>query len=231
MKVAMRVMAVAAMLAMASVAKADTAVWFEASSPLGGAGIDVQGGPSSVLALSCDATLPTVCTWTISIAFVNDGPDSPLLSWASDLVLGPSAVGKIDIVPGSFAYPPPNPTPGFTFGSHAPAAGPSINQGQNLLTNANGLDTSFTGVNGGTVASFILRKTKQAGNINLDTIGHVAGGVEWANADGAYPVINGIVDGGAAGTDLGAAMSIRNFPEPSSLALLGLGALALIRRR
>lgn len=226
MKVAMRVMAVAAMLAMASAAKADTAVWFMASAPAGGAGIDAQGSPSSVLALSCDATGPAVCTWTISIAFQNDGGDSPLLSWASDLVLEQASVGKIDIVPGSFAY-----NAGAGFGSHAPAAGPSINQGTNLLVNANGLDTSFVGVSGGTVASFTLRKTKTAGNINTDLVGHQAGGVEWSNSDGAYPTINGFVEGGVAGTPLGAALSIRNFPEPSSLALLGLGALALIRRR
>lgn len=226
MKVAMRVLAVAAMLAMASAAKADTAVWFMAGAPAGGAGIDQQGGPGQGLLLSCDASGPAVCTWTISIAFQNDGGDSPLLSWASDLVMDQSSVGKIDIVPGSFAY-----NAGAGFGSHAPATGPSINQGTNLLTNANGLDTSFVGVNGGTVASFVLRKTKTAGNSNVDTIAHLAGGVEWANADGAYPSINGIADGGAAGTVLGAAMVIRNFPEPSSLALLGLGALALIRRR
>lgn len=226
MKVAMRVMAVAAMLAMASAAKADTAVWFMASAPAGGAGIDQQGGPGQGLLLSCDATGPAVCTWTISIAFQNDGGDSPLLSWASDLDLSQASVGKIDIVPGSFAY-----NAGAGFASHAPAAGPAINQGTNLLTNANGLDTSFTGVSSGTVASFTLRKTKTAGNINTDVIQHIAGGVEWANADGAYPVINGIADGGAAETDLGMAMAIRNFPEPSSLALLGLGALALIRRR
>lgn len=226
MKVAMRVMAVAAMLAMASAAKADTAVWFMASAPAGGAGIDQQGGPGQTLLLSCDASGPAVCTWTISIAFANDPGDSPIVGWASDLVMGQEAVGKIDIVPGSFAY-----NAGAGFPVHTPAAGPAINNGTALLTNANGSDTSFVGQSSGTLASWTLRKTKTAGNINIDTIGHVSGNLEWANADGGYPNINGVLEGGGAGNVLGAAMVIRNFPEPSSLALLGLGALALIRRR
>ncbi len=224
MKVAIRVLAVAAVLAMASAANADTLAWFSASNPQGGAGIDNPGGPGSKLSLSCDATLPTVCTWTITLAFANDAGDELMAGWAADLdIRGPIVPGKIDIVPGSFVYAVNN------FTTHSGTPGP----GTGLLRNANGLDLSGGGSAGGALASFTLRKTKQpgTGTQGLDVIYMTTGFVEWASNFGTYPNINGVFEGGAAGSDLGDVINIRNFPEPSSIALLGLGALALIRRR
>lgn len=225
MKVASRVLAIAAVLAMASAANADTSVWFNAVPSGGGAGVDAQGGPGGTqLMLSCNATGATVCTWTVTLAFANGIGEENLVSWAADLDVRPPGVqGKIDIVPSSFVYA------ANAFAAHS---GTPTVTGPGLLRFANGLDLSGgAGSSSGNLASFTLRKTKAAGNSNMDLIAMTSGFVEWAGVFGAYPNINGIFEGGSGGTDLGNPIKIRNFPEPSSIALLGLGALALIRRR
>lgn len=222
MKVVTRVLAVAAVLAMASAANADTLVWFSASAPAGGGGIDNPGGPGQVLQLNCDDTVTTTCSWTITLAFQNAQGDELLAGWAVDLDTRESISGKVGV--SNFAYASNN------FVSHAPAV-PTLGNGPMLIRNADGLDLSGGGSAGGVLASFTLTKHKTAGDLNSTDIYMTSGGVEWAGQFGTYPNINGVFEGGAAGNDLGNVIHIRNFPEPSSIALLGLGALALIRRR
>lgn len=222
MKVASRLLALA-LVASASVAQADTAHWFTASAPTGGASIQDAGGPGQTPVLKCDVTVPAPCSWTISIAFQNAGGDSPIIGWATDLyseALNGKIVGSNLVYAGGF-------------GAHPAGNGTGASPG--LLVNGNGFDGSFAGVSGGPLGSFTLSKFKSPGaGAQTDVILARVGDVAWANLDGAAPIVamggNNPVSADV-GTDLGAAIVIMNFPEPSSLALLGLGALALIRRR
>ncbi len=225
MKVASRVIAMA-LLVSASVVRADTQVWFTASNPTGAASIQTPGGPGSSPVLKCDVTLaPVSCSWTITMAFQNGVGDSPIIGWATDLY---SAALNGKIAASNLVYPA-----GFSVHPAGGFTGPS----PGLLVGGNGFDGSFAGVNGGTLATFTLTKTKQAGasGSQTDIINGVVGDVAWGNLDGAAPNLqvggNAVVPEANPGADLGGVITIMNFPEPSSLALLGLGALAMIRRR
>lgn len=231
MKVASRIVAIAAVLAVASAANATTHVWFTASAPTGQAGITQAGGNGSPAMLTCNTTAANAtCGWTITMAFANDAADELMASWAVDLDLrAPKAGGTV--AASAFAYVANN------FTSHAPA-NPTLNgSSTSLVKFADGLDLSGGGSSGGNLASFVLTVSKQAaGDVGVSNIYMTTGGVEWAGNFGDYPDISAAgnpvnVGGGAAGNDLGNVIKITNAPEPATLSLLGLGALALIRRR
>lgn len=228
MKVATRVVAILAVLASATAANAATHLWFTASNPTGTAGITNAGGPGVGTDLTCDDTLANaVCQWTITMAFQNDAGDEAMSGWATDLATREQITGKISIT--SFLYASNN------FTTHAPA-NPVLGAGPQLLFNANGTDFG-AGSSGTVLGTFTLRKVKTAaGSTNVDHIYATSGGNEWAGVFGDYPDMQAggsavVPQGGAGGTDLGDVITITNRPEPATMSMLGLGALALIRRR
>ena len=227
MKVATRVVAIVAVLVAASAANAATHIWFAASNPAGGAAIQTAGAAGQSTALRCDATA-AFCTWTITMAYQNDAGDTNLASWANDLFMREQVSGKISIDTGSVVYASNN----FT----AHPAPVTYGNGPMLEQNASGFDFGAGG-SGGNLATFTLRKVKNgSGSTNTDHIYVQTGGLEWGTVDGANPDMQAgsnptVASGGAGGTDLGDVITITNFPEPTSLVLLGLGAVALIRRR
>jgi PEP-CTERM motif len=236
MKVATRVMVVLLVLGLASSANATSQYWFVATAAPGtGASVDQNGAPGVDTILRCEKIPGNVCDWTITMMFQVLAPEAPLAGWAVDLTSG-AIDGKLGIVNGSFAYNANNtdwvqhptlvPTTGFSPGA--------------ILLNANAANFGAGGSGGnnnlGNLATFTLRKVFVGSSTNPEFINAVTGGYESADVLGNYadiqmggqPVVAG---GGAAGSDLGFPIQIINFPEPATLSLLGLGALALIRRR
>lgn len=224
MKVATRVVALLAVLASATAANAATHVWFSAVATSPTASVVTNGSLGASTVLMCQKDLGP-CTWAITMAFANDAGDETISGWSNALI-STGAPDKVSVDQGSLVYAVNN------FTSHAAPATYGFSPGP-ILRNANGQDFGAGG-SGGNLGTFTLRKA----GIGLQTE-HIflwTDDTEWATTGGNYPDMqaggNATLPGaGGAGTDLGEVITIINFPEPSSLSLLGLGALALIRRR
>lgn len=236
MKVA-RILALAAAmtLAVTSMSFAAGAVWFEAMPTLPNSTAGTSG-PGMGLDLGCDITGGLRCEWLVTILYENfDGG-----AFGSSLDLGtldPADDGKFNIKTYNNGQNDlqvfPNPT--------------ATNVGGGLLIeNAGGSNLSPGGAPAGlyVIAQFVLSKNKLPGELNTSLIYAGIGASEFGGDDPAgfdfYEVISIGPNPPVIGYNLGPwpygaqplpVITVRNVPEPATLGLIGLGVLALVRRR
>ena len=237
MKVA-RILALAAVatLAVTSMSFAAGAVWFEAAPASPNASVTGQGGPGAGTTLDCDISGGLRCEWLITIQYQNfDGG-----AFGSSIDLGSLTTadfGKFTIK--QFANGAndlqqfPNPT--------------GVNGGNGLLIdNAGGSNLNAAGAPAGlyTIATFILSKNKLPGELQTSALYAGVGASEFGGNDPEgfdfYEVVSIGSNPAAPGYNPGpwpsnalpdAVITVRNTPEPATVGLIGLGLLALGRRR
>lgn len=233
MKVA-RILALAAVatLAVTSMSFAAGSVWFEAQAqtPNATAG---TGGPGQDLSLDCDISGGLRCDWLVTVFYNNT--DGGAGGWGLDLgTLNPADDGKFTIK--SFNIP--------SNALNAIANPPALNNGSLLAENAGGFNFNPPPAGLFVLATFVLSKNKLPGELNTSSIYVGIGSVEFGgdDADGfdVYEVVQIGSNAPVIGYNPGpwpynalpnAAITVRNTPEPATLGLLGLGVLALGRRR
>jgi hypothetical protein len=219
MRVLRCIVAALALVSVASTASAVNSVWYTS----GG-----SGGEGTVLDLTCDTSLGNgTCSYNITMNVDNNaGADTGLIAWASDL----HSSAALDNVTGP-AIAGGNP---FTSASSAGVGG----LGAALLTGSQGQTFGAPLAGSTALITFTLNHPFVQGDTSTTQITESAGlgatGVVWATGDGNYAVVS--VGGGPAGEHSeghsgGLAIRITNIPEPTTLGLLAMGGLALIRRR
>lgn len=232
-------LAAAAVIAVNASANAAGRVWFEAGAASPNGTVLSQPG-SPVLELQCDISQGLRCDWVITVLYENF--DGGAFSWGLDVgTTSPEDDGKFTIKNIALNTSSALVAGGTTLGG--------INQPGGLLINAaGGGNTAATGAPAGLyqLMTFTLSKNKLPGELNTSLI--YAGiqvpefGGNDAEGFGAYEVIQVGPNAPVAGYNPspfywpgialpGAVIVVRNVPEPATLGLIGLGALALIRRR
>lgn len=209
-----------AMAAGASVAQAADNAWFT----LQGGGPDVtviSQGPGQALVIEKQ---PGPGTTTLTIGYNVSSAGGPLGGYA--YALNAQSQGQTALfsnpqnVGAGFSAPFPGPTgETLVYGAGSPAG-----------TGAPGLVSTFT---------LVINKLGPLGETNIfgdfgPTAQAYASGYAWYGRVGPNPVTYGLpnyADDVGPGWGPLPVITIRNIPEPASIALLGVGALALIRRR
>lgn len=215
-----------AVLASATMANAASFVWYETANTNGNGAGGAGGAQGTALNLTCDTSGPAgSCSWVITMrAALGTGG---ILGWSADLLTaagnGVSASNPA-IVAGPFnsATNPGTPGTGPTLlvGSRGQTFTPQAPQTLSLLT--------FT------LTRNYLTGDLTAAGIRAGT--SVDGSVVWTNdSTGDYEQVGFGPNPAASGQEgtVGplASINIQNVPEPTSLGLLVLGALAVVRRR
>jgi hypothetical protein len=216
---------VLAMMVVASTASAGQMVWFEATPLTTNAAVTTNGASGVSTVLECDISQGLRCEWAITMMV---DTDIALFGWDAELVDNDSPAGKTSVKSIDFTGSPWGTAADFAVPGQAP--GPILHAGQS---------TFFSPFGPGMfpVMNFVLSKNKQPGELNVSEIfaGASAVGFGWSDENLGFGEItwgeNPIVDGAPGSFAPNPVITIVNVPEPATLALLGLGALTLIRRR
>lgn len=226
MRMVRNVVMALAVLASAAAANANSVAYFSTGAPVAPAG-GGPGGPGTRLDLTCDTTAAGSCSWVITFAVNTTG--NTLAGWSMDLSTAPGNGVSVSN-PATAAGSP------YTSGASAGVPG----TGAALLVGAAGQSFSPpappASVN---LLTFTLTRAIQVGDLTAADIffkTNANDSIVWTNGDlGDYETItvgpNAPVVG-AENTSLPlAVIRIQNVPEPTSLGLLALGGLAILRRR
>ncbi len=240
MKAAQVLLAGTVIVAPASTAKAVNMVWWEAE-PKNADSLVLQQGEGLNLDLQCGvdgAPLPTGCEWDITMYLRND---QGISGWANDLGTSPDDdtlfVTHFEYLtkwnPKSLYYYP------FDYPNYAATTG----SGDALLTNTAAFTLGTQGPplpqyypNGYPLLEFTLSKDKYPEWIpGWSDIHTTIGAWEWSGDTEDIWVQfgdNDPINANTAGASpAGPVISVSNIPEPATIALLGLGAMLLPRRR
>ncbi len=226
MKKIATLVAAVALLAASSVATAADNAWFTLE---GGPGTVVTSGPGNTLIVEKDAGSSA----TLRIGYNFNSSFGPMASWSIAL----NTAGDLGA------------TSSFGNGANGGLSGYTVNTG----TLANGSSSFNVGqvstnnpANGTTGLAYLFDLTVSAGPLGsgASVTGDFGGaeqayssGFYWYGFVGANPISYGRTGGYTGAVDVTPGWGslpviiVRNVPEPATIALLGLGALALIRRR
>jgi len=227
MRMVRNVVMALAVVASASIANADSFAWFTTGNTAGnGAAGPAAGAQGSNLALTCDTSLASPCSWVIT-GRLNRG--AGLLGF--NFSLGTAPGNGVSSGNGTYMANPPY--------ASLPSGGTG-GTGAALLTNVEGQAASNPAAGQNDLVQFTLTRSFVAGDLSPASISlsvpTSANGIEWFNGNsfayemvgfGANPLTNTETYPVTAGT----VISIQNVPEPTSLGLLAMGALGLLRRR
>lgn len=208
-------------------------VWYSASGNNAQSTVQAGAGPLQTLNLSCDTTVAASCSWAITMNAVIQGG---LTGWGTDLgtsnaqtsVTNPAAPAGNPFPAGNTFVGTPGALENLLTGSFAFAtSGPFPTGAQQLLTFTLTRNMAAGDL---TVSSVVARHGGDWGNIGAEAD---ANGYDIAVRYGPSTALNGAAfdDNGNVRVGDQPVITITGVPEPSSVVLLAMASVALLRRR